>query len=351
MNIQLETTHLYREIHEQPEVLARLLDAEHSSVQALADAIQDRGIDHVVIAARGTSDNAARYAQYLLGAANRLVVGLATPSLFTIYRQPPRFGNCLVLGVSQSGKSPDIVSVVAEAKRQGALTAALTNIPASDLGRAAEYVLDLHAGEEKSVAATKTYTAQLAAIALLSACLSGGAARLGMLHQAPQHVAQALAVEERVARVAERYCYMESCVTIGRGYNYATAFELALKLKELAYLSAEPASSADFRHGPIAMVESGYAVLLVAPRGRVFADVRRLAGQLRQRRAELLVISDHRPLLDQAQLALPLEPGQAEWLTPVEAVVPGQLLALQLARCRGCPLDRPRGLSKVTRTR
>jgi len=173
MNIQLETTHLYREIHEQPEVLARLLDAEHSSVQALADAIQDRGIDHVVIAARGTSDNAARYAQYLLGAANRLVVGLATPSLFTIYRQPPRFGNCLVLGVSQSGKSPDIVSVVAEAKRQGALTAALTNIPASDLGRAAEYVLDLHAGEEKSVAATKTYTAQLAAIALLSACLSG----------------------------------------------------------------------------------------------------------------------------------------------------------------------------------
>ncbi len=351
MNIQLETTHLYREIHEQPEVLARLLDAEHSSVQALADAIQDRGIDHVVIAARGTSDNAARYAQYLLGAANRLVVGLATPSLFTIYRQPPRFGNCLVLGVSQSGKSPDIVSVVAEAKRQGALTAALTNIPASDLGRAAEYVLDLHAGEEKSVAATKTYTAQLAAIALLSACLSGGAARLGMLHQAPQHVAQALAVEERVARVAERYCYMESCVTIGRGYNYATAFELALKVQELTYTVVSPYSSADFLHGPLALVERGFPAIVIAPSGKMLPEMLVFLQTLSQRGAELVVISDATEALQKARVALPLPDGVPEWLSPLTGIVPGQLLAMYLARARGYDPDHPRSLRKVTETR
>ena len=351
MSVRLETTHLYREIHEQPEVLARLLDAERSSVQALADAIQARGIDHVVIAARGTSDNAARYAQYLLGAANRLVVGLATPSLFTIYRQPPRFGNCLVLGISQSGKSPDIVSVVAEARRQGALTAALTNIPTSDLGRAAEYVLDLHAGEEKSVAATKTYTAELAAIALLSACLGGGEARLEMLHQAPQQVAQALAVEERVAKVAERYCYMESCVTIGRGYNYATAFELALKVQELTYTVVEAYSSADFLHGPLALVEPGFPAIVIAPSGKMLPEMLAFLQTLSQRGAELVVISDATEALRKARVALPLPEGVPEWLSPLTGIVPGQLLAMYLARARGYDPDHPRSLRKVTETR
>jgi len=351
MNVQLETTHLYREIHEQPQVLARLLDAERDSAQALADAIQDRGIDHVVIAARGTSDNAARYAQYLLGAANGLVVGLATPSLFTIYQQPPRFGNCLVLGISQSGKSPDIVSVVAEAKRQGALTAAITNIPASDLGHTAEHVLDLHAGEEKSVAATKTYTGELAAIALLSVCLSGGTARQEMLQQVPQQVARAFTVEERVARVAERYRYMESCVAIGRGYNYATAFELALKMQELTYTVVEPYSSADFLHGPLAMVEPGFPVVVIAPSGKMLPDMLEFLDTLSKHGAELVVISDAAEALEKARLALPLPGGVPEWLSPLTGIVPGQLLAMYLARARDYDPDHPRGLRKVTETR
>jgi hypothetical protein len=164
----LEATHLYREIHEQPAVLARVLMTARPAAGALAAEIEARGIGHVVIAARGTSDNAARYAQYLLGAANGLVVALATPSLFTVYQQPPRIGDSLVLGISQSGRSPDIVAVLAEGRRQGALTAALTNDPQSDLAAAADHVIDLQAGEERSLAATKTYTAELAAIALLS---------------------------------------------------------------------------------------------------------------------------------------------------------------------------------------
>ena len=168
-----------------------LLNNERNTADSLAQEIRKRDISHVVIAARGTSDNAARYAKYLLGAHNRLSVGLATPSLFSIYNQPPRFGNALVLGISQSGKSPDIVSVLAEARRQGALTAAITNIPDSDLGQTADFVLDLNAGEEKSVAATKTYTSELAAIALLSASLaegSEGTAMLAELQKMPERV-------------------------------------------------------------------------------------------------------------------------------------------------------------------
>jgi glucosamine--fructose-6-phosphate aminotransferase (isomerizing) len=348
---QIEETFLYREIHEQPQVLARLLEAEQGAAGELATEIRRREIGHVVIAARGTSDNAARYAKYLLGAANGLVVGLATPSLFTIYQRPPHFGNALVLGISQSGKSPDIVSVVAEGQRQGALTAAITNDPASDLGQAADYVLDLHAGEERSVAATKTYTAELAAIALLSVSLDGDAGRQQMLNRMPQRVAGAMTHEERIAHVAERYRYMQSCVVIGRGYNYATAFELALKLKELTYTVVEPYSSADFLHGPLAMVAPGFPVIVVAPSGAMLDEMKVFMETLGKHRAELVVISDDTPALKQARSPLRLPPGVPEWLSPLTSIVPGQLLAMHLAHARDYDPDRPRGLRKVTETR
>jgi len=346
----LEKSDLCREIHEQPDVTARLLQREREHAGALAAEMQRRGIGGVVIAARGTSDNAARYAQYLLAAANGLVVGLATPSLFTVYKTPPRFGNLLVLGISQSGKSPDIVSVVAEGKRQGALTAAITDFPDSDLGRTADYVIDLSAGEEKSIAATKTYTAELAAIALLSVALSGDAGRSEMLDRIPGQVAQALDVENQIAQVAERYRYMQSCVVIGRGYNYATAFELSLKLKELTYTVVEPYSSADFMHGPLAMVASGFPVIAIAPSGQMLPDMMAFIDTVKQRQAELLVISDDKTALEMARVPLRLPPGVPEWLSPLTSIVPGQIFAMYLAHARDYDVDRPRGLHKVTET-
>jgi glucosamine--fructose-6-phosphate aminotransferase (isomerizing) len=348
---RIEDTVLYREIHEQPQVLGRLLEAEQSTAHQLATEVKGRGISQVVIAARGTSDNAARYAKYLLGAANRLLVGLATPSLFTIYRQPPRFDNALVLGISQSGKSPDIVSVVAEGRRQGALTAAITNEPASDLGRTSDFVLNLHAGQERSIAATKTYTAELAAIALLSVSLGGDAGRLEMLACMPQHMAGAMAQEERIAQVAERYRYMQTCVVIGRGYNYATAFELALKLKELTYTLVEPYSSADFMHGPLAMVGPGFPAIVIAPSGAMLDEMRAFMVTLKEHKAELVVISDDELALEQARSPLHLPPGVPEWLSPLTSIVPGQLLAMYLASARDYDPDHPRGLRKVTETR
>ncbi len=344
-------SYLRDEIHEQPHVLANLLERQAQSAARIAAAIRARGARYAVIAARGTSDNAARYLQYLFGALNRMPVALATPSLFSIYQTPPWIGDALVLGVSQSGQSPDIVAVVEEGKRQGALTVAVTNDPGSPLARAADHVLLLQAGQERAVAATKTYTAQLAALALLAVQLAGDEERLNELRQVPAAVERTLALESIVSRFAQRYTYATECVVLGRGYNYATAFEIALKLKELTYIVAEPYSSADFRHGPVAIVERGFPVIAVAPRGAVYNDMLALIRELADREAELLIISDQEEALQLASTPLRLEASLPEWLSPFTCVVPGQLLALYITLAKGYNPDHPRGLRKVTETR
>ena len=348
--IPLTQTHLHREIHEQPAVLRRLLDNEEATALALADLVRGRAIDHVVIAARGTSDNAGRYAQYVLGAMNGLSVGLAAPSLFTIYQRPPRFGNALVLGISQSGQSPDIVAVLAEARRQGALTAVLTNRPDSPLAEQGDVVFNLCAGDERAVAATKTYTAELAAVALLSVALSGAAEARAALWAMPDAVAATLAMQESIAAVAPRYRYMSRCVVIGRGYNYATAFETALKLKELTYTIVEPYSRADFLHGPLAMLEPGFPVIVIAPAGLMAGVAVGFVHTLRERQAEVIAISDDAGVLAAARVPLALPSAAPEWLSPLTAIVPGQLLALHLAHTRDFDIDAPRAIRKVTET-
>jgi glucosamine--fructose-6-phosphate aminotransferase (isomerizing) len=349
---------LETEIYEQPTAIARLLERETENVQRLTDGLKGR-FDYVLIAARGTSDNAARYAQYLLGAHNQLPVALATPSLFTMYKQPPLLAGALVIGISQSGQSPDIVSVVAEGARQGRPTLALTNDVESPLSQAAEYCIPLHAGAERAVAATKTYTAALAALALFSAFLpdrgdhadhGDHAARMAALRRLPERLSQTLAGLTPVLPRVERYRYMTHCTVIGRGYNYATCFEIALKVKELTRVVAEPYSSADFRHGPIAMVREGFPVILVAPQGAVLTDICDLITELRQLGAEQLVISEDDRLLDEAHLALPIPADVPEWLTPLVAVLPGQLFAMTLAQVKELDPDQPVGLSKVTET-
>ena len=261
---------LLNEILEQPTILGNLLSTGMPVVRQIAADLRGREIDYVLLAARGTSDNAGLYAKYLWGAFNHLPVALATPSLFTMYEQPPRLNRCLVVGVSQSGQSPDIVGVLAEGKKQGCSTLAITNEPDSPLATVADHVIDIQAGVEAAVAATKTYTAELMAIAMLSTAMDGDHTRQSMLADVPGWARQVLAQEDTIAQAAARYRFMQQCVVLGRGYNYSTAYEWSLKLKELAYIHAEPYSSADFLHGPIAMVERGFPVLAVAPGGRVF---------------------------------------------------------------------------------
>ncbi len=343
---------LEREIHEQPAVLARLLDSQAAAIRAIAARVRSREIRTVFLAARGSSDNAGLYAKYVWGIHNGLPVALAAPSLFSVYKRPPAIGSSLVVGISQSGQSPDIVAVLEEGRRQEAETLAIVNAPDSPLARAAGSVINISAGDERAVAATKTYTAQLMAVAMLSAALADDGARWDELSRVPAAVAQVLEQEREIAARAERYRFMNHCVVLGRGFNYATAFEWALKLKELSYVVAEPYSSADFQHGPMALLERGFPVLAAAPGGAVFGDTLALLRRVvEERLVELLVLSDRDEALAIANTPVRLPTGIAEWLTPIVTVVAAQVFCLHLTRAKGLDTESPRGLNKITLTR
>jgi glucosamine--fructose-6-phosphate aminotransferase (isomerizing) len=304
-----------------------------------------RQCSHVVIAARGSSDNAARYAQYAWGSRNGLTVSLATPSLYTLYERPPHLDGALVVGVSQSGQSPDIVSVLVEARRQGRPTVSITNEPESPLAGAAGIVVPLHAGEETAIAATKTYTAQLATIAMLSDAMAGDP---GQVDRLPHLVAEALGQEDRAKEEARRLGAVEHAAVLGRGFNLATVFEWALKLQELAYVVAQPFSTADFLHGPVAVVDRGYPVLAVVSAGPTADDVLAAVERAEERGAPALIVTNSANAGATAHRLV--FPEVDDWLSPIPAMVPAQLLSYWLSVALGHDPDTPRGLEKVTRT-
>ena len=339
------------EIREQPRVFARIWDEERERVAGLARAVRERAPSLAFLAARGTSDNAATYCKYALESAAGLPTALAAASLFTLYETPPNLARALVLGISQSGAGPDVVQVLRKAREQGALTVAITNTADSDITRVAEYTLFCHAGLERAVAATKTYTAELYVAALLALSLADNAGLLHALSTLPLIMEEALAVEEDIAARIERYRYMQRCAVLARGFNYCTALEFALKLKEATYSLAQPYSAADFLHGPVALIEPGFPVFLLSPADATRPMLAQVAEQLREKEAELLVVSDQKGALGEAQVDLVVPAGVPAVLTPLLYVLPGQLFTYHLARARGLDADRPRGLSKVTLTR
>jgi len=340
------------EIHEQPDALARLIDRAASFGNIAARLATDE-LDHVLVAARGTSDHAAIYAQYLFGIHLGMPVGLATPSVLSVYGAELRLARTLVIGISQSGASPDIVGVLDEGRRRGVPTIAITNDAASPLAAAADEVIDLGVGPERAVAATKTYTAELAALALLVAAIRDPSDPLRAdpaLHDVPAAVAAALETETAIAAAAAELATAPACVVVGRGYEYATAREWALKLKELAHVVADPYSAADFRHGPVALVDEGFPVLAVAPSGRPAADMEALLRRVRDELgASLLVLSDVQAMRDMGTSGVPLPP-LAEHLMPMASIVCGQLHALHATLARNHDPDHPRHIAKVTRT-
>jgi glutamine---fructose-6-phosphate transaminase (isomerizing) len=343
---------LYSEIIEQPERIKSLLTAQKKMVIRIAAEIHKRPVQYVFLTARGTSDNAGRYANYLLGAMNGLPLALATPSLFTYYNRPPKLKNALVIGVSQSGQSPDIVSVLEEGRKQGCLTLAITNEPESPLAVVSDFVLDIHAGAEKAVAATKTYTTELMTVAMLSTALSGNKKSWEELGKVAEWMKQALKQDAFISRAVQRYRYINQTVVLGRGFNYATAFEWALKLKELTYISAEPYSSADFQHGPIAIVDSGFPVMAIAPKGKVFDSMLQMLRQLRNDfAAELVVITNDKRALSLAQMPIEIPSDVPEWLSPLINILPAQLFAYHLTVAKQYDTEHPRSIRKVTETK
>ncbi|MDP8905210.1 MAG: SIS domain-containing protein [Chloroflexota bacterium] len=339
------------EIYEQPAAARRLLQAGRPLSESMASRLHRRRPSSVVVAARGTSDHAALYAQYLFGIRNSLVVALATPSAITLYGARPRFADALVLGISQSGRSPDIVAVLEEARRQGAPTVAITNDASSPLAAAADETIELAAGPELATAATKTYTTELLAVAKLSLALDDGTpAEHRQLQSVAGWMEEALTVEAEAERLAGEEQGLSSCVVLGRGYEYATAREWALKLQELAQLHALAFSAADFEHGPLALAEPGFAVLAVAPSGAALAAQQQLLEDLhRAYGARLITVSDD-AAARRIDRGLPLPVGVPEWLGPLVSIIAGQLFALHLTAARGLDPDAPRSLSKVTET-
>jgi glutamine---fructose-6-phosphate transaminase (isomerizing) len=343
---------LRSEILEQPAAARRLLEAGAAEFAPIAEAVRARRPRFALIAARGSSDNAGIYAQYLLAVRNRLVVALAAPSTITLYGARPEMADALVVGISQSGGSPDIIAVVDEARRQGALTIAVTNNASSPLAAAAAHVVSLRAGPELATAATKTYTTELLAAALLSAALDAPTRDESVeLERLPELMAEALAVEESAREIAQHHAKRRRAIVLGRGFGYATAREWALKLQELAQVAAVPYSSADFEHGPLALAEPGLPVLAVALAGAELDAQIALLKRLQDDHAVgLLVISDA-PAARALDEGLALPAGIPPWLAPLVEILPAQLYTYHLTVARGLDPEQPRTITKVTKTR
>jgi glucosamine--fructose-6-phosphate aminotransferase (isomerizing) len=344
------------EIRQQPAALEKTLSGGLRSAARLSRALAERRPKFILIAARGTSDNAAQFARYLLEITTGIPVSLAAPSIFTVYGCSVRLKDAMVVALSQSGESTDTNFVLERAKQQGALTVGITNESDSSLAEMAEHVFLVRAGRERSVAATKTYTGQLLMCYLLAHAL-GTKIRIDDLRRIPEWTEASLALEPEIHNRASRYRFMERAVVVGRGLNYANAFEFSLKLMETCYVLADRFSSADFQHGPIAMVESSFPIFLFAPPGPTWSGMRDMIARLQSLKAETLIFTsaDHREALEANPRAIVVptripRKKPAELYTPIPYIVPAQLFSAFLAEQKGLDPDRPRTLSKVTRT-
>ncbi len=348
---------MLQEIEQQPQALAQMLDDCSQQVEALERRFAVERPESIVLVARGTSDNAATFARYLLEIVLGIPTSLAAPSIATVYDRPVRRNRTLVVGISQSGESTDTNLYLEKAGAAGAVTLGITNESASSLAKLADAVLNVRVGPEKSIAATKTYTGQLLAVYLLARAL-GARIPETAIRRLPELVERQLESKERIDALAERYRYMQCAVVVGRGLNYASALELALKMMETSYVVAERFSGADFMHGPLALVEKGFPVFVFAPGDPVRKGTERLLTRLAKVDAETVVIGPPDVVRDLPSTKQILLSGKIpivrdypeDLMTPIPAIVPGQLFAAYLAEHKGLDPDHPRMLSKVTLT-
>jgi glucosamine--fructose-6-phosphate aminotransferase (isomerizing) len=337
------------EMAQQPEVLRRILDEGAPRIREVAARIAERAPRFVLLTARGTSDNAALYAKYLIEILLGKPAGLTSMSTTTAYDARPDLTDVLVITVSQSGGSPDLVASTRSAREAGAITLAVTNNAGSPLAEVSEFHIDILAGPERALPATKTYTAELLSLYLFVEGLRGGdgSAAKGL----PELAEQILARQSEVRQLAGRYRFAERLVLTSRGYGYPTAKEAALKLMETSYIPALPFSGADLLHGPLAMVDNVSPVIAIVTDGRGGQALQPVLDRLRGRGADLVVIGNARQVAAaSAGFVLPTE-GVAEEVQPILEILPLQLLAYEITIARGQDPDAPRALAKVTETR
>jgi glutamine---fructose-6-phosphate transaminase (isomerizing) len=342
---------MLEEIREQPAALARTLESEMASMEELRGRFVKQRPGLIVLVARGTSDNAATFGRYLLEILTGIPVSLAAPSIVTLYEAEIEYRDALVVAISQSGESTDTNAFLQRARKQGLVTVGITNEASSTMARAAEHVLLVRAGKEKSVAATKTYTGQLLAMYLLAYAL-GARIDLDQLRRLPAYAETALTLEPMIGELSERYTFMDHAVVVARGLNYSNAFEFALKLMETCYVVAERFSAADLLHGPIAMVGHAFPSFTFAPAGVTWQGLHETLEKLRSLSTETLVITDesNRQAAEFGKKVICLPLDLEELYTPIPYIIPAQIFAARLAEQKGLDPDKPRTLSKVTKT-
>ncbi|MGH9449692.1 MAG: SIS domain-containing protein [Terriglobia bacterium] len=351
LNILLEPTmsQMMKEILEQPQALERTLEAERDHAADFGRFARKRRFRLILLVARGTSDNAALFGRYLLEITTGIPVSLCAPSIHTVYEARLNLHGTLVVGISQSGEGVDINRVLQSVRRQGAYTVGITNEGGSEMSRVVHELFLARAGRQRSVAATKTYTTQLLMLYLLASALGRQITPAGM-SEIPGRVREVLELVPEIEALVERYRYMRQCVVVARGLNYANALELGLKLMETCYVVAERFSSADFLHGPIAMIERDFPVFIFIPLGKSFNELKKLVERLKGLRAETLVITSPDAKLPAATRTIRVPGAVPELYSPIPYIIPGQLFAAALANVKGLDADKPRSLQIVTRT-
>jgi glutamine---fructose-6-phosphate transaminase (isomerizing) len=338
---------MIQEITEQPVVLERTINGEREKVKKLREFLSGKEIDLIVLVARGSSDNACQFGRYLLEVTCGIPVSLAAPSVYTLYNAKMNLSRALVVGVSQSGEGTDINLVLESAKKSGAFTIGITNEADSTMAKIADETLLIHAGREKSVAATKTYTGQMLHFYNLAMALSDVKIDVEKI---PDYASQATQLKSDVKQLVERYVFMENCVVVGRGMNYGNSFELALKLMETCYVVAERFSTADFFHGPLAIIERRFPVIMLAPKGVTKQSSIDLLKRLKELHADSLSITNSKEIAKLSSRSLLMPVDIDEFLSPIPFIIPAQLFAALLSEAKGIDADAPRSLSKVTKT-
>lgn len=341
----------YSEIQEIPAALARGLADGPARFAAFAAALRARNVDNLMLLARGTSAHATLYATYLLGSLMPIPVHVVQPSLVGFLRSQPFSAHSALIAVSQSGSSPDLVEIVRQARREQATTLALTNTPDSPLAAQAEFSLDIQAGPELGLAATKTYANQLLAFAQLGLHLAAEPPA-DTLSDLPAAVETVLALDRHIESLAGELIHQQTLLVVGRGFHHATSREAALKLQELTYTYALPFTSADFIHGPMALMDDDATVICVDAHGQANAHFAEIAERARAARARLIAVThnpDRWPQADRV-LTIPAVAQVPDWLTPITCIPVFQLLAMHLGAARGLNVDQPRYLAKRTLT-
>ncbi len=335
---------MLKEIHAAPERVALLLARETAPLARALARFRTERPPLILVAGRGTSDNAAVYGRYLFEHFVGIPVSGAALSLFTLYPAPMHLKGALAIGVSQSGESPDVVKSLQAARRSGAFTVAITNTPGSSLAQVADHTVLLHARREQAVAATKTYIAELVAMVMICRAI-GGRVPEAQVAALPELLHTALSCGPAIADVAPYFRYAGDCICLARGFNFATAREIALKLQETCYIPAEGMSAADFLHGPIAMLDEMIPMMLFAPHGPTYKFMLDLARRLHKQGADTIAFTNRDELAHAATYGVFCPLTVEEGLSPIPLSVLGQLFACYLSMERGLNPDAPRRLT------